>query len=1007
MLKLDPKNTELLRQKQDVLNKSIDETRNKLTMLKEAKDEADKKMAEGTKINEKNYRALQRKIINTESKLKQLELSNDSFYKMGQKAEEFGNKINAVSEKINSLGNKLTTRLTLPIAAAIGAGLNYNAELEKLTTAYSTFLGDSKEAEKVISQIKNDASKTPFDVTSLVKANQMLISTGENAEASQKTILALGDAVTATGGGNDELTRMASNLQQIKNAGKATAMDIRQFAYAGIDVYGLLADYMGKTTQEVKDMEISYEDLSGALQKASSQGGKYYNSMNKSSETLAGQTKQLKAELKDMAGELTKGLMPIAKKTVSQVKEWVKRFDNLSDSQKENIVKIGLMVAAAGPLLKIIGTLGKTVGTTAKGLGTFAQAVGVVANKTTSTSESVNKLAKVLKGLTSPVGLVGTAIVGSMTVASIWLSKATEETSEFARECKKSAEETLSQKEAINELRNTIDSGLQTDLDNISRTQDLWKELQNITDENGKIKEGYELRAKVITGELSEALGTEISVTDGVIDKYKELQSEVDKLILKKKAEAILAASQEKYNKAMADREQKEQELIDKEDEYNQKLTERDNLYSTLSETEKKYYEALSEGKAIYLDTREMSKVDQKKIANLRNIDSSVSSLKGNVSELRTIVNNYTKDIEDFSYNTELAAEGTTESLNKMIDNVGTTYEKNGEIVRTEYARQILAQQNYLSQAKKDYEQAVKANNEAEQRKSQITINESKRRLETLVDELVGMTSATEENSPEVIEGWKQLAIGSYSAYYDQVSQLPEELSKKIQEMTGITIERTPELVDETKHMAESVLNEFKQNEKFRETAIDNLEGLLRGLENEELRQLLKDSGIENVEEVIKGIQEGNLAEGEGEKILESLNLGLSNTTWQKTLWDKARGIASTLSGLLTVKANVNGSTSNLPGHKSGLDYVPYDNYIARLHKGERVLTAEENKQLIQMEKASRLKVPNMKAIGNSVVDSMKTVFTTPNITFNVQKMDEANLNSAFNYINRRLGSQY
>ena len=38
---------------------------------------------------------------------------------------------------------------------------------------------------------------------------------------------------------------------------------------------------------------------------------------------------------------------------------------------------------------------------------------------------------------------------------------------------------------------------------------------------------------------------------------------------------------------------------------------------------------------------------------------------------------------------------------------------------------------------------------------------------------------------------------------------------------------------------------------------------------------------------------------------------------------------------------------------------------------------------------------------------SSKTVFTTPNIVFNVQKMDEANLNSAFNYINRRLGSQY
>ena len=273
LLKLDPKNTELLKQKQDVLNNSISETRNRLTILKEAKDEADKKMAEGTKINEENYRALQREIIKTENQLSKLELSKDVFYKMGQRAEEFGNKINVVSEKISSLGDKLTTRLTLPVAALTTAGITYNAELEKLTTAYETFLGSAEKAEKTINQIKNDASKTPFDVTSLAKANQMLISTGENAEDSQKTILALGEAITATGGGNDELTRMASNLQQIRNAGKATAMDIRQFAYAGIDVYGLLADYTGKTTAEIKDMEISYEYLTGALQKEIKQGG--------------------------------------------------------------------------------------------------------------------------------------------------------------------------------------------------------------------------------------------------------------------------------------------------------------------------------------------------------------------------------------------------------------------------------------------------------------------------------------------------------------------------------------------------------------------------------------------------------------------------------------------------------------------------------------------------------------------------------------------------------------
>ena len=126
----------------------------------------------------------------------------------------------------------------------------------------------------------------------------MLVSTEENAEDARDIILALGDAVTATGGGNDELSRMTANLQQIKNAGKATALDIKQFAYAGIDIYGLLADYTGKTTEEVKDMSVSYDILTEALKKASSQGGKYYNAMNKASNTLTGQVNQLKSEFK-------------------------------------------------------------------------------------------------------------------------------------------------------------------------------------------------------------------------------------------------------------------------------------------------------------------------------------------------------------------------------------------------------------------------------------------------------------------------------------------------------------------------------------------------------------------------------------------------------------------------------------------------------------------------------------------------------------------------------------
>nr|DAU20963.1 MAG TPA: tail tape measure protein [Caudoviricetes sp.] len=187
----------------------------------------------------------------------------------------------------------------------ISSGIEYNAQIEKYTTGFTNMLGSAEAAQQVMSQIQEDAAKTPFDVESLTKANQYLISAGENAGYARSTIMALGDAVSATGGGNDELNRMAQNLQQIANTGKATAVDIKQFAYAGIDVYGILADYTGKSTAEVQNMTISYDLLTQALQAASEEGGRYYNSMDTQSQTMNGRVSTLKDNVKQLTGLLT------------------------------------------------------------------------------------------------------------------------------------------------------------------------------------------------------------------------------------------------------------------------------------------------------------------------------------------------------------------------------------------------------------------------------------------------------------------------------------------------------------------------------------------------------------------------------------------------------------------------------------------------------------------------------------------------------------------------------
>lgn len=187
----------------------------------------------------------------------------------------------------------------------ISSGIEYNAQIEKYTTGFTNMLGSAEAAQQVMSQIQEDAAKTPFDVASLTQANQYLISAGENASYARNTIMALGDAVSATGGGNDELNRMSQNLQQIANTGKATTADIKQFAYAGIDVYGILADYTGKSTAEVQKMTISYDLLTQALQAASEEGGRYYSSMDTQSQTMNGRVSTLQDNVKQLAGLLT------------------------------------------------------------------------------------------------------------------------------------------------------------------------------------------------------------------------------------------------------------------------------------------------------------------------------------------------------------------------------------------------------------------------------------------------------------------------------------------------------------------------------------------------------------------------------------------------------------------------------------------------------------------------------------------------------------------------------
>ena len=201
--------------------------------------------------------------------------------------------------------SKLSSAALAAAKSFIQSGIDYNAKIESYTVGLSNMLGSAEAAQQAIDQIQQDAARTPFSVEALTQANQLLIGAGENATYAEKTIMALGNAVSATGGSNAELSRMAANLQQIANVGKASAIDIKQFAYAGINIYGLLADYTGKSTAEVQKMTISYDLLTQALQAASEEGGRYYGSMDTQSQTMNGRVSTLQDNVKQLAGLMT------------------------------------------------------------------------------------------------------------------------------------------------------------------------------------------------------------------------------------------------------------------------------------------------------------------------------------------------------------------------------------------------------------------------------------------------------------------------------------------------------------------------------------------------------------------------------------------------------------------------------------------------------------------------------------------------------------------------------
>lgn len=178
--------------------------------------------------------------------------------------------------------------------------------------------------------------------------------------------------------------------------------------------------------------------------------------------------------------------------------------------------------------------------------------VGVLTGKITLATAAQTAWNAVMNA--NPIGLLVTAIgalVAGLGTLYALSDKQREITAKLTDEQKELCESVEKSSDKIKQMKEAREENIQSATKESDVNAALWSELQNIVDVNGKVKDGYEARAEYITKQLSEALGVELSLQDGIIQGYEEQINVIEDLIEIQRAQAVLDSMESDYQEAV------------------------------------------------------------------------------------------------------------------------------------------------------------------------------------------------------------------------------------------------------------------------------------------------------------------------------------------------------------------------------------------------------------------------------------------------------------------------
>ena len=697
------------------------------------------------------------------------------------------------------------------------------------------------ESEEAINTLSQKLDGLPTTINEGALAVQRFTAANGNVKKSTDIYLALNNALLAGGASTEVQSNAMEQLNQAYAKGKPDAMEWRAMLTAMPGQLKQVASELGYTSTAIGgdlqkalvDGNLSMDTFMDAFVKLNKDGTGNFKSFE---EQARKSTAGINTGMKNMKTAIVRGMA----NAIQSVNKALKKYGGLAGVFK-SIGKVAESVfTTIGKVLsKILPLLTKVASFLIKHKSLILAIITPIVTMTTSTkllNSGLEKLASLGGGLTgvlknvwstmtaNPItGVVG--LIGGLTTAIVlWnnsIGDAKEKHKKAMEELEKDSEAIKNETTSWKNLKDQRDETLSTGKAEIDKLQNLRDELDNITDANGRVKTGYEERAKFITGELSEALDIEIGYKDGVVQSYEKIREEIDKTIEKKKAEIILNASEEMYTEALK-----------KQYKAEAKLTK----YKEKKETAEKKYEVM----------KKIGIGNMKKYAK-EELDQATENYNKQVD----LVDGYYFEIEKYDQNYEAFKQGHYDKMNTLdYENAKTSNKNKTDAKRNQMEAEIQQEQNHydnlLKYAKKYGDDSVKTQ-----------LDESKRKLDALKQGLEDYDKQTQTGLNTTSGKWSGFLSGIVSKI---TGKKPETETAGKDLLDGLK----KGVTDDTKQngifsaittLATTMLNKMKKafgikspSREMAEIGRYLLEGMNVGIDDE------KDSVIKNVQDLSKDI---------------------------------------------------------------------------------------------------------------------------------------------------------